>query len=50
VRPGETVATDGEVVFGQSAVDRSILTGESEPLDVVQGDVVVAELFQPAAG
>jgi P-type Cu+ transporter len=41
VRPGETVATDGEVVFGQSAVDRSILTGESQPLDVVQGDLVV---------
>jgi P-type Cu+ transporter len=41
VRPGETVATDGEVVFGQSAVDRSILTGESQPLDVTQGDLVV---------
>ncbi len=41
VRPGETVATDGEVVFGQSAVDRSVLTGESQPLDVGQGDVVV---------
>jgi heavy metal translocating P-type ATPase len=41
VRPGETVATDGEVVFGQSAVDRSVLTGESQPLDVAQGDVVV---------
>ena len=41
VRPGETVATDGEVVFGQSAVDRSVLTGESQPLDVGQGDLVV---------
>jgi P-type Cu+ transporter len=41
VRPGETVATDGEVVFGQSAVDRSVLTGESQPLDVAQGDAVV---------
>ena len=41
VRPGETVATDGEVVFGQSAVDRSVLTGESQPLDVGPGDVVV---------
>jgi P-type Cu+ transporter len=41
VRPGETVATDGEVVFGQSAVDRSVLTGESQPLDVAQGDMVV---------
>jgi P-type Cu+ transporter len=41
VRPGETVATDGEVVFGQSAVDRSVLTGESQPLDVGVGDVVM---------
>jgi Cu+-exporting ATPase len=41
VRPGETVATDGEVVFGQSAVDRSLLTGESQPLDVGVGDHVV---------
>jgi P-type Cu+ transporter len=41
VRPGETVATDGEIVFGHSAVDRSVLTGESQPLDVAQGDVVV---------
>ena len=41
VRPGETVATDGEVVFGHSAVDRSVLTGESQPLDVGQGDVVI---------
>jgi len=41
VRPGETVATDGEVVFGQSAVDRSLLTGESQPLDVTVGDLVV---------
>jgi cation-transporting P-type ATPase A/B/Cu+-exporting ATPase len=41
VRPGETVATDGEVVFGQSALDRSLLTGESQPHDVVRGDAVV---------
>jgi cation-transporting P-type ATPase A/B/Cu+-exporting ATPase len=41
VRPGETIATDGEVVLGQSAVDRSLLTGESQPQDVVQGDMVV---------
>ncbi|MGP0031201.1 MAG: heavy metal translocating P-type ATPase [Acidimicrobiales bacterium] len=41
VRPGETVATDGEVVFGQSAVDRRVMTGESEPLEVGGGDLVV---------
>ena len=41
VRPGETVATDGEVVFGHSAIDRSAMTGESVPVDVVPGDDVV---------
>ena len=41
VRPGETVATDGQVVFGCSAIDRSALTGESMPVDVVPGDAVV---------
>jgi heavy metal translocating P-type ATPase len=41
VRPGETIATDGEVVFGRAAVDRSMLTGEAQPLDVASGDAVV---------
>ncbi len=41
VRPGETVATDGEVVFGQSALDRSAMTGESVPADVTVGDTVL---------
>ncbi len=41
VRPGETVATDGEVIFGQSAVDRSAMTGESMPADVTVGDTVL---------
>ncbi len=40
VRPGETVATDGEVVFGQAALDRSAMTGESVPVEVVPGDAV----------
>ncbi len=31
VRPGETIAADGEVEFGQTAVDRSMMTGESVP-------------------
>ena len=29
VRPGESIAADGEVLFGQSATDRSMMTGES---------------------
>ncbi len=40
VRPGETVATDGRVVAGSSAVDASMLTGESVPVDVSPGDGV----------
>ena len=41
VRPGERVATDGEVVAGTSAVDRSLLTGESVPVEVGPGDAVI---------
>ncbi|WP_371582615.1 heavy metal translocating P-type ATPase [Streptomyces sp. NBC_01314] len=40
VRPGEKIATDGTVVEGSSAVDASMLTGESVPLEVVAGDPV----------
>ncbi|MFE6158972.1 heavy metal translocating P-type ATPase [Streptomyces sp. NPDC056486] len=40
VRPGEAVATDGTVVEGVSAVDASMLTGESVPVDVTVGDAV----------
>ena len=40
VRPGETIAADGEVLFGQSAVDRSMMTGESVPADAAEGDSV----------
>ncbi|KQX82722.1 heavy metal translocating P-type ATPase [Streptomyces sp. Root1310] len=40
VRPGEKIATDGTVVEGTSAVDASMLTGESVPVDVGPGDAV----------
>ncbi|MFJ9695654.1 heavy metal translocating P-type ATPase [Kitasatospora sp. NPDC101183] len=40
VRPGERVATDGVVVDGSSALDLSLLTGESAPVEVGPGDAV----------
>ena len=40
VRPGEKVATDGIVVEGRSAIDQSLLTGESIPVEVGEGDDV----------
>jgi Cu+-exporting ATPase len=40
VRPGEKIATDGTVVEGTSAVDASMLTGESVPVDAGVGDAV----------
>ena len=42
VRPGERIALDGEVIFGESAVDESALTGESLPCDKAVGARVYA--------
>jgi Cu+-exporting ATPase len=41
VRPGERVATDGEIVDGATALDTSAMTGEPVPVDVAAGDTVV---------
>ncbi|MFC0540245.1 heavy metal translocating P-type ATPase [Kutzneria chonburiensis] len=41
VRPGEKIATDGVITEGSSAVDMSMLTGESVPVEVRSGDAVV---------
>ncbi len=41
VRPGEKIATDGEVLTGTSAVDNSLVTGESVPVEIGPGDLVI---------
>ncbi|GAA3371754.1 heavy metal translocating P-type ATPase [Streptomyces sannanensis] len=48
VRPGEKIATDGTVVEGVSAVDASMLTGESVPVDVTAGDTVAGATVNTA--
>ncbi|MFL6088874.1 MAG: heavy metal translocating P-type ATPase [Aeromicrobium sp.] len=48
VRPGQKVATDGVVVVGSSAVDESMLTGESVPVDVTVGDTVTGATVNTA--
>ena len=48
VRPGEKIATDGTVVEGTSAVDASMLTGESVPVDVTVGDAVTGATVNAA--
>jgi P-type Cu+ transporter len=42
VRPGEAIAADGFVEFGESAVDMSMMTGESVPAEVAEGGTVTA--------
>lgn len=41
VKPGEKIPVDGEIVEGKSAIDESMLTGESVPVDKTIGDVVI---------
>ena len=50
VRPGEKVATDGVVVEGASAIDRSMLTGEPVPDDVGVGDAVAGATVNTYGG
>ena len=40
-RPGETIAVDGEIVFGTSNLDESFITGESKPVSKEKGNKVV---------
>lgn len=48
VRPGEKVATDGIVLDGVSAVDASMITGESVPVEVTAGDEVIGATVNAA--
>jgi len=48
VRPGESIAVDGEVVEGYSAVDESMLTGESLPVEKKMGDAVIGGTINKA--
>lgn len=41
VKPGEKIPVDGEIIEGRSAIDESMITGESIPIDKVAGDVVI---------
>jgi len=41
VRPGERIPTDGEITEGAAAIDTSMMTGESVPLEVTVGDTVL---------
>ena len=41
VRPGERIPTDGEILEGSAAIDTSMMTGESVPVDVSVGDSVL---------
>ena len=45
VRPGDRIATDGVVVSGESSVDNSMLTGESNPIEVGPGSQVIGASF-----
>ena len=46
IKPGEKIPLDGKVVFGESMVDTSALTGESVPRRVKEGDDLVSGLRQ----
>ena len=50
VRPGGKIATDGVVEDGSSAVDASMLTGESVPVEVGPGDTVVGATVNAGGG
>ena len=50
VLPGETIPVDGIIVSGQTAIDQSVMTGESLPVDKGPGDTVVQRHGEPVRG
>jgi len=50
VRPGEKIAVDGTLIEGNSAVDESMLTGESLPVEKSKGEAVAAAYFKQLDG
>ncbi len=50
VRPGERVPVDGEIVEGRSAIDESMVTGESLPVTKAQGDKVIGGTMNKSGG
>ncbi|MFT5446416.1 MAG: Cu+-exporting ATPase [Gammaproteobacteria bacterium] len=50
VRPGEKLPVDGEVIEGTSAIDESMLTGESMPVAKVEGDTVIGATINGTGG
>ncbi|MDO8599788.1 MAG: heavy metal translocating P-type ATPase, partial [bacterium] len=45
VRPGEKIPTDGVIMEGNSAIDESMVTGESIPVEKIKGDIVIGSTF-----
>ena len=50
VRPGERIPVDGEILEGRSAVDESMVTGESMPITKAQGDKVIGGTMNKSGG